>query len=178
MKQHFFSQSQSNQGFTVLEMLMTIMIVGILSAIAAPSWLNFINQQRLSTAQNELYRAMSQAKSNATRDKRTWQVSFRENNQVLQWAIHPKTTVPDDANWQNLDAKIRLDEDNTTFRKDSSSSEYEVKATQFNYLGAIDGQQALGRITITTEYSNQMKRCVFLSTLIGGMRIDRNQDCE
>lgn len=178
MKQYFLPSPQSNQGFTVLEMLMTIMIVGILSAIAAPSWLNFINQQRLSAAQNELYRAMSQAKSNATRDKLTWQVSFRENNQVLQWAIHPNTTLPDDANWQNLDAKIRLDEDNTTFRKDSSSSEYEVKATQFNYLGAIDGQQALGRITITTEYSDQMKRCVFLSTLIGGMRIDRNQDCE
>lgn len=154
------------------------MIVGILSAIAAPSWLNFLNQQRLSVAQNELYRAMAQAKNNATRDKLTWQVSFREQNQTVQWAIHPSTTLPNDANWQNLNSKIRLDGENTTFRQDSSSSEYEVKATQFNYLGAIDGQQALGRITITTKSRNQMKRCVFVSTLIGGMRTDRNQDCE
>ena len=176
MKYNF--DSLSNQGFTLIEILVTIMIVGILSAIAAPSWLNFLNQQRLSVAQNELYRAMTQAKSNATRDKLTWQVSFRENNQMVQWAIHPATILPDNAHWQSLDRKIRLDRGNTTFRQDSSSSEYEIKATQFNYLGAIDGQQALGRITITTGSRNQMKRCVFLSTLIGGMRTDRNQDCE
>ncbi len=171
-----------NQGFTMIELLVIIAIVGILSAIAAPSWINFINRQHLSTAQNEVYRALNQAKSNATKEKVTWQFSFRNRNDIVEWAIHPASTtkdadqaVWDNLQWRSLDDKIQLG-DKTTFRKRFSGENYDVRGVQFNYHGNTNGQ--LGRITLQVGSDEQMKRCVFVSTLIGGLRTDRDKDCK
>ena len=68
----------SNSGFTLLELIILIIIIGIIFAIAFPSWLNFIERQRLNKAQNQLYLALQSAKSNSTKEKLIWQVSFRE----------------------------------------------------------------------------------------------------
>ncbi|HBW90069.1 MAG TPA: prepilin-type cleavage/methylation domain-containing protein, partial [Cyanobacteria bacterium UBA11149] len=68
----------STAGYTLIEIIIIVAIIGILSAIIAPSWLSFIERQRLNTAQDQIYRAMQEAKSNALRDKITWQVSFRK----------------------------------------------------------------------------------------------------
>lgn len=55
----------SNQGFTLLEVLATVLIVGILSAIAIPSWFSFIQARRLNTAQDQVYRSIREAQSQA-----------------------------------------------------------------------------------------------------------------
>lgn len=93
---------QKNAGFTLVELLILLLIVGILSAIAAPGWLAFINNQRLRTSQSRIFGAMQLAQSFAKRDKVAWQASFRfpgkDKNgaiiQVVQWAIHPTTVSP------------------------------------------------------------------------------------
>ncbi|MCJ8279579.1 MAG: prepilin-type N-terminal cleavage/methylation domain-containing protein, partial [Rivularia sp. ALOHA_DT_140] len=42
--------SENISGFTLIEVLVVIAMVGILSAIAAPSWLGFVARQRLNKA--------------------------------------------------------------------------------------------------------------------------------
>jgi prepilin-type N-terminal cleavage/methylation domain-containing protein len=61
----------SNNGFTLIEMLVVIIMVGILSAIAVPSWLSFIERQRLSTSANRVLLAVNTAQSTAKRTKNT-----------------------------------------------------------------------------------------------------------
>lgn len=93
---------QKDPGFTLIELVVGMLMIAILSSIAAPGWLAFINNQRLRTSQSSVYGALQLAQSNAKRDKLAWQASFRfpgkDNNgntiQVVQWAIHPATTVP------------------------------------------------------------------------------------
>jgi prepilin-type N-terminal cleavage/methylation domain-containing protein len=64
------SSSQSQSGFTLIEILVIIIIVAILSAIAAPGWLAFINNRRISTMRGQvadtLRKAQTEAKTTRT----------------------------------------------------------------------------------------------------------------
>lgn len=164
--------SQSTLGFTLLENILVVAIIGILSAIAAPNWNAFINRQRLNTAQHQVYRAMQEAKSQAMLQKGTWQFSVREvtlkGQPVVQWAVHPKSVNPNSVPWQTLDSHIHLYPQETTLYKDKKNA---VQRVQFNYIGNTNGQ--LGQITLSTSNNGRVKRCVYISTLIGTMRMGR-----
>jgi Tfp pilus assembly protein PilE len=66
---HKFSKKTAirSTGFTILELMIIVVVIGIICAIASPSWFNFIERQRLNTAQNELYQALQSAKNNSTK---------------------------------------------------------------------------------------------------------------
>lgn len=153
-------------GFTVLELVVVVFMIGILSAIAAPAWLHFTNIQRLNTAQYEVYQAMQAAKSHAKLKKMGWQASFREQDQLVQWAVHPATETPVTVNWQSLNPNIRLD-DETTIKL--SNGVYKV---EFDFKG--NTKLPLRRLTLTTKQGGQAKRCVIVSTILGTLRMAKD----
>lgn len=163
------SMSSPTAGFTLLESIIVVSMIGILVAIAAPSWLGFRDRQRLNTAQNEIYRAMQEVKSNAKRDKVSWQFSVRKvsvnRNTTVQWAIHSESINPAAAIWHSLEPQIQLYEKETTLYTDKKNA---IQRVQFNYMGNTNGQ--LGQLTLTTKNGGKIKRCVYISTLIGTLR--------
>ena len=50
---------QKNRGFTLIELLVVIIIIGALSAIAAPSWLAFINRQRVNKVNEATFTSLT-----------------------------------------------------------------------------------------------------------------------
>ncbi|MFN6558369.1 MAG: Tfp pilus assembly protein FimT/FimU [Nostoc sp. ChiSLP01] len=166
MQQKFLNHYSSN-GFTVLETLVILLLIGILVALGIPNWMTFVATRQLNAAQNEVYYAMRQAQTQATKQKLTWQASFREQNGIVQWAVHPTTVNPSNANWNNLDANIRLDAE-TTLQISNG-----VRQIKFDYRGNI---VSLPRsITISSKSGGKAKRCVYISTILGAMRMAKER---
>ena len=143
------------------------------------SWLGFINNQRLRTGQEQIVRAMDEAKSNAKTYKMTYQVSFKYDG-IVKYAVHKSDANINTLNWQALDSNLRIsdplvvteDTNDTTLYYQRSNQLWRV---QFNYQGHTNGQ--LGKITLRLKNGGNTKRCVIVSTLLGATRIANNQDC-
>jgi type II secretory pathway pseudopilin PulG len=175
--------SCSTAGFTVLELIILVTMTGIVSAIALPNWIAFVERQHLNTAQSKVYQAMQEAKSNATRDKLTWQASFRQvpvdGKEVVQWSVHRASITPSAESWHNLEANVRLD-DETSLPNSANG-----RRVRFNYSGCPVyqlndecGQTTIlskGRITLSSAKGGKAKRCVIVSTLLGALRTAKEQ---
>ncbi|EAW45827.1 type II secretion system protein [Nodularia spumigena CS-584] len=170
-KSRKYCHANLSDGFTLLETLTVILMIGILSAIAVPSWLGFVQTQSLNAGQSQVYSAMRQAQRQAKKEKLTFQASFREQNGIVQWAVHRDTVNPSDANWNNLNSNICLDPE-TTLQLSNG-----VRRIKFDYTGNVK-QPPLGRITLSTlstTCGGKVKRCVIVSTILGAMRTAKEQ---
>ncbi len=161
----------SSSGFTLLEMLVVIAAIGMLAAFSAPSWVAFVNTRRLNSASDKVHLALLRAKRQAQRTKTTWQFSLREQEDIVEWAVHPETVNPNNANWNSLDSNVVLDEETTLFQPASS----EFRRIKFDYRGTVK-KPPLGRITLSSKHGGKAKRCVYISTILGAIRTAKERD--
>jgi prepilin-type N-terminal cleavage/methylation domain-containing protein len=164
-------------GFTIVELLVVIITVGILAAIAAPTWQAILQRYRLNAAQAQALNIMREAQNRAKREKRVWEASFRKSDRYIQYSIQPVTDRETHRTWNYLLSEnahqIDIDQTKTTFRQSNGS--YNI---QFQYKGRVNGQ--LGRITFMSPGATDRtpRRCVFVSTLLGAMRTDSDRGCQ
>ncbi|MEI6445773.1 MAG: type II secretion system protein [Nostocales cyanobacterium ELA583] len=160
---NYLLNNRSSRGFTLIEMIAVVSVIGILSAIAAPSWLAFMKTRHLNVAQDQVYRSMREAQSQAKKEKLTYHASFRQKDNIVQWAIHPATIDPSNAKWNDLDGSVQLDAETTLDELPNG-----VRRVQFDYIGSV--KVPLGRITLSSKSGGKAKRCVIVSTILGAMR--------
>jgi prepilin-type N-terminal cleavage/methylation domain-containing protein len=65
---------QSERGFTLVEVLVTILIMGILVAIASSTWFGLVENRRVEGAANQMASELRRAHSSATNRLENWQV--------------------------------------------------------------------------------------------------------
>jgi len=183
-------------GLSLIELLVVVVIVGILAATGVATWGNFLLRQRLNAGNNSIYRAVREAQETAKTRNLSWQVSFREQGDRAQFAVHradstefiPTAVSNNEAYWRELPQGVLIDTTRnnkgkyeTSIRKASDSGPWRVL---FNYQGCLvykpsdscgkTSLRALGRITLYIEGTGKLRRCVVVSTLIGSIREGEN----
>jgi type II secretion system protein G len=139
--QHMARKKKDNEGFTLIELLVVIIIIGILAAIALPSFLNQANKAK-----------QSEAKTYVGSMNRGQQAYFLENStfatSVEGMGIGVKTET---SNYQYTTSRDNVGAtDEYALNKGSSQ-----KAALKPYIGRVQ----LGRITDTSEATTLAVLC-------------------
>lgn len=178
-------------GFTLIEVLVIIIMVGILFAIAAPSWVGFLNRQRITTARDQTFEILRSAQAEAKRTKVSRAIVFDNAAQkpriivvpVTDNALTPSTVLSGvntaDGRWQvlgNDDIKpgaIKI------AGKPVGSAETTSGAIIFDTYGNVNPNISSMPYTITLQANTATspKRCIRVTTLLGAMLSAEDGDC-
>lgn len=178
---------RSTAGFTLLEMLVLMIIIGVLFAIAAPGWDALISRQRVSTAREQVVQIIRQAQSEAKTSRMPRLVVFDPNTngvpRVANVPYTPGTALPvaltTVGNWRilgNGDIKrgaIRM----------TSTSPSQIVIENDGSIAqppTVTASQP-ANFTITISRANApgdgTKRCAIVATLLGAIRQAEGSSC-
>ena len=165
-------------GFTIIELLVIVIMLGILTAIAAPSWLAFINRQRVRTVNDRVFQSLRLAQSEAKRTKRDITITFSAPS------VDPPTVTFDPplatgGSTQTLNAGGEIKPGTIAL---STNAIAPANSIVFDYLGNVNElppdpvDPNVRRFVVTVAPANKpnssARQCAIVETLIGGMRTD------
>jgi len=154
------SPRHSKAGFTLIEVLVVTLMIGVMFAIAAPGWLGFTQQRRVNSVNDAVVRALQDAQTQAKTKKLSYSVSFKQDNGIPEVAVYqtkilddpnnPEVINPFDTNFkgwkplgENLELKgkqVLLGTNVGTENSINSSISYSLNNTNkitFDYTGAL-----------------------------------------
>ncbi|MEM7593319.1 MAG: type II secretion system protein [Cyanobacteria bacterium P01_A01_bin.83] len=76
-------QQQSDRGFTLIELMVALIIVGVIAAIATPSFVGLLNRIRVNNALQELLGAIRETQKMATRHGKVCQLDINTETKIL-----------------------------------------------------------------------------------------------
>ena len=148
-----FRQTQkSDHGFTLIELMVALIIVGVIAAIAAPNFIGLLNRIRVNSALEKLLGAIRETQRLAMRHgKRCW------------IEIDPNTNILSSTTNSCLLNKRKIDE-NVTIRTNLSGSTPNIS---FSHKG---NTTKMGTIVLSSDLTDTQK-CFVVSLGLGITRI-------
>jgi prepilin-type N-terminal cleavage/methylation domain-containing protein len=170
------SSRKGDAGYTILELLVVVIMLGILASIAAPGWLGFINRQRVRTVNDRVFQSFRTAQSEAKRNKRDVTITFDKTGDPPKVTFNPPLATG--GSEQKLDAggEIKPGTIALTFnRPDPTDSK--KSSLVFDYQGNLTTGTTTPFIVVVAPVGGGGKQCAIVETLIGGMRTAEGNDC-
>lgn len=196
MMLNLFKPKAHSNGFTLLELLVAVFMIGILSAIVAPGWLGFVNRQQVNKANDEILAALQEAQREAKRNKLIYSVSFRTNSGTPEISVQSGSTP---TNWRSLGEEVGIQSgqvivgtnlgntntDNGSVAYNNLTTPKTITFDSMGILGSKDngnapdtGLKVVVAIPVSGSASpTNTKRCVIIETLLGGMRTAKDSGC-
>ncbi|OYD94103.1 prepilin-type cleavage/methylation domain-containing protein [Nostoc sp. 'Peltigera membranacea cyanobiont' 213] len=144
--------NQQDSGFSLIELTVVLLLVGILAAIAAPGWFAFVNRQRVNKANDVVLAALQEAQRQAKNKKLSYSVSFQKNSTTQNVEVAIYNTTAGISTWKPLGADVgvssdkfllgaNLSSENTANSTTNSPVSYPPPSTPtkitFDYMGAL-----------------------------------------
>lgn len=161
------------KGYTLIEMVVVLFLLGILAAIAVPSWLAFSQRQQIRTATTQLKSALRSAKSEASKNSVRYAVTVcadmlgSQEFDGIKYSIHPYAERP-----TQFTAIENVSLVSSTVRR--SPTDYNLLLASDGdcytaYLGLFPGDgYALGFFYLSNRHRQDVYRVGF-NTLIGNV---------
>ncbi len=177
---------KSDGGFTIIELIVIVLVLGILSAIAAPSWLAFINRQRVRTVNDRVFQSLRLAQSEAKRTKRDIKVTFHYDPDPQPNPVADPPTVTFDpplatgGSTQTLNGggEIKPGTIALTVNRPAGATP-PPNSIVFDYQGNVTTGTTPFVVTVAPANStnSSARQCAIVETIIGGMRTAEGTEC-
>lgn len=171
---------RSTAGFTLIELLTAIVIASILALIAAPGWLNFMNNRRANAGREQILQFLRQAQTQARQTRQDQVVAFLKPAGEL-----PIVKVGSLS--QRLDGQTTGNQLNAksmgleVLRGTDSNCSSALGCIVFDDRGNIKNELGDNGIVITVTSptgNNSSKRCVIVQSILGAMRNGIGDECQ
>jgi len=171
MKLRRLPQPNPTAGFTLIEMLAVIVIVAVLAAISAPSWLAYATRQRMTAVESDLVQVLKQAQQTAIAQRRTVTVEINEDADIptvvimLNGSTRTETLGPGELRPGMIELEAAP--------ADNSA----ITEISFDYQGTIRNQGDILPFVVNINPSNgNQRQCAMVTSLLGNVKTSRNAD--
>jgi prepilin-type N-terminal cleavage/methylation domain-containing protein len=190
-------------GYTMVEVMIVVVIVGLLSAIMAPSYLSWRNNQQVGAVRSRMSDAMRKAQNEAKRTKTNRELRFDSSTGQIRYAIVPTqdtATVPNRlANdqiraWQSLsptggsprDLRLRT---SASPLPGGGANGGATGGIVFDPYGNVVSANPASNLNANVAARNNIftvqvsigddtyKRCITVQTLLGSFREEKDNTC-
>jgi type II secretory pathway pseudopilin PulG len=186
---------KGDEGYTIIELLIIVLILGIFASIAAPTWEAFINRQRVRTVNDRVFQSLRLAQSEAKRTKREVTIVFNTNTSTPPVDPPTVTFTPPLAtggSTQTLNAGGEIKPGTIALSTNAIASgdpDIPVNSIIFDYQGNVkklppSTNPAIpnARFVVTVAPANSKpdsaaRQCAIVETIIGGMRTAEGTGC-
>lgn len=156
-----------------MEMLVIVLIVGVLAAISAPSWLGLVNRQRVNAARDEIVQTIRSSQGSAKQKRRTQNIVFKVDgtNDLPTLEVEGVTIeVGSDS--------LKPDMVTMTIKDSTGAAITSDHTLTFAADGTVATTVAIPFSIEMTAKNSAPRRCVIVQTLLGSLRLESGSDCD
>jgi prepilin-type N-terminal cleavage/methylation domain-containing protein len=148
-----YNVRKSNSGFTLIEIMVVTIIIGVIAAIAAPNFLGLLNRNRITEAAQQVEGALKEAQRQALRNGKPCTVDIDRTNKQIK---NPSTNgcLLSNRDLSKIDSSIQL-----------NSTESSIV---FSGKGNITAAQPT--IVVSMANGSNLRKCVVLDGLFATIR--------
>ena len=166
---------KGDNGYTLLELIVVVILLGVLASIAAPGWLGFINRQRVRTVNDRVFQSLRLAQSEAKRTKIPVTITFSA------LPVDPPTVtfvppLPTGGSTQVLNAGGEIKPGTIALTVNTPATPTTPpNSLTFDYQGNLTAGTTPFYVTVAPS-GGGTRQCVIVDTLLGGMRTAEGND--
>ncbi len=150
------------EGFTLVELIVTIAVMAIIAMMAAPSMSNLLESKRLDTNQRDLISTLSEAKSQAVLSRQNVSVNLNSAASNTATLLNWQPTSNNTLTLKNIAA-------------DNTQSSLAITTLTFNANGVVSNITQDALISICNSRMNKKKN--FILTKLGALVFKAEETC-